>query len=56
MNGRLEVVKYLVEVGANIHAYNDWAFRRAEENNHMEVVKYLAEAGADIHAGNELAL
>ena len=39
--GHLEVVKYLVSNGANIHAQNDWALILASENGHLEVVKYL---------------
>ena len=48
--------KYLVEHGANIHADEDLALRRASKNGHLEVVKYLVEQGADIHAFNDYAL
>jgi hypothetical protein len=39
--GHLEVVKYLVEQGADIHANNDRALREAAKNGHLEVVKYM---------------
>ena len=38
-NGHFEVVKLLVEKGADIHALNDYALRYAAENGHLEVVK-----------------
>jgi ankyrin repeat protein len=43
----LEVVKYLVEKGANIHTEYDRALISASGNGHVEVVKYLVEKGAD---------
>ena len=55
-NGHLEVVRYLVEQGANIHANNDYAIRWASENGHLEVVRYLVEKGANIHANNDYAI
>ena len=45
--GHLEVVKFLVENGANIHADNYGALRVASQNGHLEVVKFLVERGAD---------
>ena len=44
-NGHLEVVKYLVENGADIHANNDHALRWSARFGHLEVVKYLIEKG-----------
>ena len=41
MNGRLEVVKYLVEQGANIHAVNDAALKYAIKYHYDEIVEYL---------------
>jgi len=42
----IEIVKYLVEKGANIHAYNEDAIIWAARNGHLEIVKYLVEKGA----------
>lgn len=56
--GYLEIVKFLVERpdcklceekcvhGANIHANNNSALRRAAVFGHFEIVKYLIEKGA----------
>jgi len=53
--GHLEVVKYLVSVGANIHADNAHALRWSAENGHLEVVKFLVSIGANIHADDDFA-
>ena len=55
-NGDFEVVKYLVEHGADIHAYDDEALRWSAASGHLKVVKYLVEHGANIHACNDQAL
>jgi hypothetical protein len=54
--GSLELVKYALGKGANIHASNDLALRWASQSGHLEVVKYLVERGADIHLFNDEAL
>jgi ankyrin repeat protein len=46
----LDVVKHLVEQGADIHARDNAALRWATLNGHLDVVKYLVEQGANIHA------
>ena len=51
--GRLEIVKYLIEQGADIHAKNDYALRLSSQKGHFEVVKFLIEQGADIHVKND---
>jgi len=53
---QLEVVKFLVENGANIHAKNDHALKLAAANGHFEIVKYLIVKGANFHALNDQAL
>jgi len=52
----LQVIKELVEEGADIHANDDLALRWAAENGHLDVVKFLVKEGADIHVFDELAL
>jgi len=54
--GSLEIVKFLIENGANIHVWNDWTLRWAARNGHLEIVKYLVEKGANIHVMDERAL
>ena len=49
-NGRLELVKLLLQHFTNIHASDDKALRKASENGHFEVVKLLLDNGANIHA------
>ena len=39
--GNLNIVKYLVDQGVNIHANDDYALEWATTNNHQEVVDYL---------------
>lgn len=54
--GYLEIVKYLVEQGTNIHIYDELALRAASASGHLNVVKYLVSQGADISAKNDAAL
>ncbi len=51
----LEVVKYLVDLGAPIHALNSAMIISSSYGN-LPVVKYLTEKGANIHDGNDDAL
>ena len=46
-NGYLEVVKYLVEQGADIHSDNDYPLRAAASYGHLAVVNYLVENEAN---------
>ena len=58
-NGYLNVVKYLVQHGANtnvVNARNDLVLRLAAEKGHLAVVKYLLQNNADIHADEDEAL
>jgi len=54
--GHLEVVKYLLEQGADLHVDNDYPLRKAARYGHLEVVKYLLEQGADLHVDNDYPL
>lgn len=54
--GYLETLKYFVELGADIHNYNDFSLRAASKNGHLETVKYLVEQGAYIHNNNDIAV
>lgn len=44
------MLKYLLDLGIDIHASNEYALMRAIELGYLNVVKYLIERGADIHA------
>ena len=52
-NGHTEIVKLLLEAGADVHAKNDGPLRLASENGHTEVVKLLLDAGTNFHADNK---
>ena len=54
--GHTEVIKILIQNGANVHAENDYALILASMYGHPAVVKILLGAGADVHAENDLAL
>ena len=54
--GHLEIVKYLVSQGADIHAWNNWALRGSASNGKLKVVKYLASQGANIHVNDDQVL
>ena len=59
-----EVVKALLDAGADVHAGDDMALRWAAESGCLEAVKILLavrthegqDAGADVHAGKDQAL
>ena len=55
-NGHLEVVKYLVEQGADVCARYNYPLINASDNGHLDVVKYLVEQGADVRARDNYAL
>ena len=52
----LEIVKFLIENGANVHVNNNEVLKKASENGHLEVVKFLVQNGADVDANNGLPL
>jgi ankyrin repeat protein len=54
--GHLEVVKYLVEKGADFRYNENDAVRCASMFGHLEVVKYLIEMGADFRACDNQAV
>ena len=57
--GKIEdvnTIKYLIENGADIYTYDNYALLWFAEYGHLEVVKYLIEQGADIHTYNDAAL
>jgi hypothetical protein len=55
-HGNLDIVSYLIEHGADIHARRDHALRWCAKNGHLDVVKYLVNHGADIHSHHNGAL
>lgn len=53
--GDLNCVIYLLQQGADIHYFCDFAFRVASEKGHFEIVKFLYEKGAHHRAENDFA-
>ena len=56
LTGDVDILKYFIEHGVDIHEDNEWVLRYAGRYRHLNVVKYLVEHGADIHAYNDMAL
>jgi hypothetical protein len=54
--GNIARVKAALKAGADVHAGNDYALRRASENGHAGTVRILLDVGADVHAWNGEAL
>ena len=54
--GHLEIVKFLLENGADLNGNEGAALSMASCNGHLDVVKFLIEMGVDIHADNNQAL
>lgn len=54
--GHLDIVKYLIEHGANIHAHNDRAIQLASNYGKLDVVKYLVEHGANVCVNDNYAV
>ncbi|UFX99916.1 ankyrin repeat protein [Megavirus baoshan] len=50
--GQLNMVKYLIKLGACIHKRNDYALRVACLKGHLNVVEYLVNQGAIVNARN----
>lgn len=55
-NGKLDIVKHLVDIGANIFHNKNCAIMLASEYGHLEIVKYLASKGCDVRADNDYAV
>lgn len=48
--GYLNIVKFLIDRGANVNVENGLPLIRSSKNGHFNVVKFLIEKGANIHA------
>ena len=53
---KLEIVKFLVEQGEDIHTQCKQALCNAVLSGNLDMVKFLLDQGADIHAQNDQAL
>ena len=48
-SGNLELVKKMIEQGADIHTRDEYALRWASNYGHLPVVKFLVENSSYIH-------
>ena len=48
--GNLDMVKLLIDNGANVRLYDNYALKLSIDNGHYEVVKLLLDNGADVYA------
>lgn len=55
-HGKFNIVKYLTENNADLHADDDAAFVLAAVNGHLDIVKYLFELKPNIHAYEDYAI
>jgi ankyrin repeat protein len=55
-DGDLDIIKYLLEQGLDIHAEHDAALFVASKYGHLPVVEYLIRRGANVTADNDKAL
>jgi len=55
-DGNTTAVRVLLEHGADVHGWDDYALRLAAEKGHCKIVRLLLEYGADVHAENDWAL
>ena len=51
-SGCLEIIKYGVNLGANIHMNEEYLLTTACTRGYLNIVKYLVELGANIHIHN----
>lgn len=55
-NGYKEIVKYLIENGAELGHEDDLVLREALYNGYNDIVKLLIESGADIHSNESCCI
>jgi ankyrin repeat protein len=54
-NGHIDVVKFLVEKGSDIHAGHDYALKWSSQYGYIEVVKFLINADLEYFCKDKLA-
>ena len=56
INGNLEMIKILLEYGANIHVKNNRPLYHACDKEHLDIITFLIKNGANIHLNNDRVL
>lgn len=54
--GHIDIVEYLLSLGADLHADNDNALQWAAKYGHLNIVMLLVSSGANVHANEDGAL
>ena len=54
--GHLEIIKYLMSIGASLQSDKDYALIIASEKGYFEIVEYLVSIGANVRSKNDRAL
>jgi len=55
-NNNREMIEFLLEKGADIHTYGDFALREAASNGKTDQVRFFLDKGANVHAYEDRAL
>jgi hypothetical protein len=55
-NERLDIIKFFVESGANIHWNRDYFLRYAAYGNKIDIVRYFINLGCDVHIYDDIIL
>lgn len=55
-DNHLDIIQYLVSLGADVTADDNCAMRHASINGHLEVAKYLVSLGTDVTADDNCAV
>jgi hypothetical protein len=55
-DGHIEVVKFLIEKGANIHARDDYALRYSSLENYTKIVKFLLNSDLEYFSKDQRAI
>lgn len=53
-NGFLDIVKYLISIGADIHLENDILIHLAIKHNQTEIISFMIDNGADIYSNGDI--
>jgi hypothetical protein len=54
--GKLETMKYLLALGADVHFNNEYPLGNSTIGGHISTTEFLLDLGADIHAKNDYVL
>jgi hypothetical protein len=53
LNRNMDIIKFLIEEGADIHTEDDYPLRHACWSRNSKIMEFLIEKGANIHVNND---